>query len=349
MRYAQLWGHWLPALVVACAVSTTYADMELLVVDQGGDRVLKYSPTGQYIGVFATFPTANTPYGVDQSPDGNTIYVSEFSGGVYRFDKQGTPLDVGPLFSIGNFTSPVDRIYGISVSSAGNLHIGTQVAANTIGQVHRFTPAGTPLAGNGETGSRFTDNVSARVRFSTFDPEGNLWVSQTDLGAPTGNQVYKFNGTTGDLLATFDLDASTTANPEGWDLSFGPSFNPGGTQDLYVATLGGGVNRISIYEGATGASLGSIALSAGFAPSGVEVNRNNWGEMIITSMNNAGSRRFIINGDGTYTDAGAFLVGGPGGVVPSNLQSLRFVPEPSAMGMAVVGFVTLMHRCRRRR
>jgi len=56
MRYAQQpWGLWLPALVVvACVVSTTYADMDLLVVDQGGDRVLKYSPTGQYLGVSPT-------------------------------------------------------------------------------------------------------------------------------------------------------------------------------------------------------------------------------------------------------------------------------------------------------
>jgi hypothetical protein len=332
--------------------------MDLLVVDQGGDRVLRYSPTGQYLGIFSTYSGPETIYGIDQSPDGNTIYVSEFAGRAYRYDKQGNNLDGGnPFIGLGNFTSPVDRVYGMTVDPVGNLHFGTQDPTNTVGQTHRFTAAGAAMPGNGEIGSRYSDDVDARVRFVEFDAQGNLWASQTDKGLPNGNQIYKFHGpssaTPGDLIAAFDIDASTTANPEAWDLSFGPSFNAGGTKDLYVAVLGGGVSRLNVYEGTTGVSLGTITLT-GFNPSGVEVNRNNYSEMIVTSMTGGGSRRLIINGDGTYIDAGAFLVGGPNGPlvsdVPFNLQSLRFVPEPSAMiGMAAVGLVTLMsRRCRRR-
>ncbi len=96
--------------------------------------ILRFSPTGEFLGVAATGNGLTRPYGNAFGPDGN-LYVSSFrSNQILRFDgKTGQFLDVfasdnnGGLGSLNGLNGPNELLFGPD----GSLYVTTEGTANT--------------------------------------------------------------------------------------------------------------------------------------------------------------------------------------------------------------------------
>jgi len=309
-------------LLVSTAVQA--AVLDLLVADVTNNVIQRYNGlTGAYVGVFAS--GATRPVGVAWDSAGNLAVGWETNNAVNRYDGV-----TGALLNtwVSGF-SPA-RPNGVTVDAAGNLLVGRR----NNGPIVRYDVSGVASPGNGEGGANFTDAAAqagdsyGRLRHSTYGPDGNLYVSETDDGG--GNEFYKFNGTTGDFISSVGIN-------EGMQLVFGPSFNAGATSDLYLSDNGVGVK---VFEGSDLSLLATMAISA---PRGLAFNPNTAGQLIVVTGLGA-SNAISIPGDGTYSDLGAFLTGGP---ATSWMEStVFFVPEPATMSLLAIGGLLAIRRRR---
>jgi len=96
--------------------------------------VLKYSPTGDFLGVFASSPLLKRPYGIAFGPD-NKLYVSSFrTNQILRFDgTTGSFLDVFASDNNGGLgtTDGLNGPNGLLFGPDGSLYVTTQGSVNT--------------------------------------------------------------------------------------------------------------------------------------------------------------------------------------------------------------------------
>jgi para-nitrobenzyl esterase len=281
--------HWRGSVLAALGVAlgalapSARADLGLLVVSRSNSRVLHYDgATGAFKGVFLSAGTGGLTQPGDSliGPDGK-LYVSLLGqpGGVLRFDAStGAFVDAfvsglsggvsaigfGPdgnlygtlgasnlVFKANGATGTVLSLFGgggltgavgLTFGPDGNLYVGSFLT----NQVLRFNPttgafidvfATVPIAG-----------AAGNVGGVRFGPDGNLYVSLPNFG----NDIYRFNGTTGAPLGPF-IPAADLHPVQPRLFTWGPDGN------LYVTALG--TNEVLRYNGTTGAFIDHFAHS----------------------------------------------------------------------------------------
>jgi sugar lactone lactonase YvrE len=158
--------------------------------------VLRYSPTGQFLGVAASGNGLARPYGNAFGPDGN-LYVSSFrSNQILRFDgKTGAFLDVFASDNNGGFGSVngLNGPNGLLFTPDGSLYVTTQGSANdTAGnltfpstfssQVLRYTPEQVK-------GTQSTINPQVFIEQPALLPENPDFVSLLGLVLAPNNDI----------------------------------------------------------------------------------------------------------------------------------------------------------------
>jgi len=209
------------------ALALTFGPDGKLYAVSGG-HVRRYEPaTGALIDVFTNGRAPAEASGLLFGPDGH-LYVSSFDscvmdetgctgsrGEILRYDGQtGAFLGtfVGP--GVGGLSLPG----GLAWTPAGDLWV---TDAN-LGAVLRFrgparADAGAPAPAPGQAGAIFAARESTRPLALAVSPGGELFVSTTDAGGGGAGEVLRFNGTSGEWLATF---ATVEGGPRG--LAFFP-------------------------------------------------------------------------------------------------------------------------------
>ena len=152
------------------------------------------------------------------------------------------------------------------------------------------------------------------------------------------NQVLEFNGTTGGFDKVF-------ANaPGGFTLPLtGLVFGPSG--DLFVSTA---FDAVLDFNGTTGAFVGPFVLddtSRGFFPGGLVFGPN--GDLFVTDRSQSVGGVLEFNGttgrfDKTFVDSKSGGLLTPTGLVFGPSPSIS-VPEPSALSLMCLGFLSLAY------
>lgn len=211
------------------AVRSTVAPGTLIVTDNIGQSVRRFSTNGENLGILSTNGIAN-PVGVERDKAGN-IYIANYgSQNVNKYSAEGTFLGVfatvpsgqnpwglafdssGNLYvavvaggtvlkyapdgtSLGAFISGISDPNDVAIDSSGNVYVSTNAQG-----VRKFSPSGAslgqfaPVNGNG----------------LAFDPLGNLYIAQINGGqvrklSPTGVDLGAFfSGPNGPIDITFD-------------------------------------------------------------------------------------------------------------------------------------------------
>lgn len=229
--------------------------------------VLRYSPTGQFLGVAASGNGLTRPYGNAFGPDGS-LYVSSFrTNQILRYDgKTGAFLGVfasdnnNGLGAANSLNGPNNLLFG----SDGSLYVATEGTANdTSGnlafsfdsQVLRYSP-------NQVLGKESTTNPRIFISQPTPLPESQGFVSLLGLTqAPNkdilvsdfagGIRRYDLAGMLVDTLST-NYTATSPSNNYICALTFG-----GNSNDLYAVgfdTTQKNIGSVLAYNGAKGNS-----------------------------------------------------------------------------------------------
>ena len=308
----------LTILVLLSFRPNAHADM--LVSGFSGDSVYRFSPSGTYLGVFASHPTLmDGPTAMIYNTGGNLLVLNEFSHNVLKFD--GTTgafisefISPTTLGSAG-VTDPDD----MEIGPDGNLYVmshGSETA-----NIFKF---------NGSTGlylGIFAAKLPVRHQHGlAFGPGGNLYQGNVDSGL-----IDRFNGVTGATMGTL---TGFPVGPIG-DLVFGPSF-------LYVACGSGG--GLAQYDATSGAFIGYlVAPGAGNSFWGMTTDS---GILYASNLGTGEIREYDVT---TAAFLGDFIATGPGGfdllVMPA--------PEPGSAtlllgGLAALAIITRQRATRHR-
>jgi streptogramin lyase len=172
----------------------------------------------------------------------------------------------------------------------------------------------------------------------TFGPDGNIYVAN-------GNDIVRFNGTTGAFMNIF-VPAGSGGLSGGRDVTFGPDGN------LY-ATSSGTTGGVLKYNGTTGAFLGAFVGPGSdlFLPRGLTFGPD--GNLYVANFGGGDVDRFngttgafintFIAGSGPPPGSGT--LGGPTFLLFQEAASP--VPEPSAfvlVGLSLAGLITWQRR-----
>lgn len=237
---------------------------DLLIMDQGNDRVRKISPAGNFattaVGSTATqtaYVQVNTPLklGSFAVPAG----YSDFAAGTVSGCAVGASLTSGTVCSVQvtfqprlagarsaplNFTDVSGNVYtlpltGIGMASAASLLPGT---ISTI--------AGTGKAGASGNGAAATAAQLNRPSATVVDGQGNIYFADT-----ANNEVRKINASTGNISvvagtgsAGFSGDGSAAVSAQ---LNAPSGLAVDGAGNLYIADTGN--HRVRFVSAATGA------------------------------------------------------------------------------------------------
>ncbi len=173
--------------------------------EYGNAQILKYSPAGVSLGIFAT-NGLSIPQGVAVDGAGN-VYVADFSAGLLKFSPDGS-----------KFTKvlPSQYYFALAVDSSSDIYVANP-AFNSINLV---SPTGQqlPAPGSGSTGSGGLNMPEGLA----LDDAGNLYVA--NYGNATVER-FSADGSQRSVFATNSLDG-----PEG--IAFDGSGN------LYVVNNG---------------------------------------------------------------------------------------------------------------
>jgi DNA-binding beta-propeller fold protein YncE len=203
------------------------------------NQVMRYSPTGAFLGVFVTAGSGGLsgPAGLAFGPDRNLYVSSTNTNQVLRYSG-GTGAFLGAFASAASLTRPDGLAFrGGYLYVVGNLSYDVlRFDAATGAYVDDFVPAG-------RRGMSHPEDL-------TFGPDGNLYVSNY-----SDSSVLRYSGSDGSSLGAFVAPGSG-----GLSAPLGLRFGPDG--NLYVVSrYGNGVLR---YDGASGAFLDAfIPPSAG--------------------------------------------------------------------------------------
>ena len=193
-----------PAVLVAFALlaGSASAGQFLLIPESEADVVNMYDPfDGTFLGQFATVPllygTSATPINAVLGPD-SLVYVSDqVQDAVFRFDLQGTFVDVFADSSDG-----LDNVRGIAFRANGNLLVSHSPSGTTSDAVAEFAPDGTRLA-------------DAVVGVDPFDvyvlDDGRLLVS--DLAGTDAVRLYNADGSFVANVLTVSFPEQTQGDP----------------------------------------------------------------------------------------------------------------------------------------
>lgn len=200
----------------------------------GHENILQYSgTTGAFIGQFG--PAISFPLGGGFGPDGNFYATNSDTDTVLKLNGiTGAVINA-------TFSTSIENAAGLIFGPTGNLFV---VGSSSPGELHVI---------NGTTGAVITSIDAGGILNDpegiTLGPDGNLYVA-----GGGGNNVLKFNGTTGAFLGTF------VASGSGGLLSArGVAFGPDG--NLYVTSFS--TNQVLRYNGTTGAFMGVFASATG--------------------------------------------------------------------------------------
>ena len=204
---------------------------DLYVNDFNGSGILRYSPTGAFLGVFAS--TANIGQGVGLAFDSfGNLYTPVFNGSyVNRFSPTGTYLGVFASTIYGTGSAPT----GLAFDGSGNLYVSNSsgnVSSTAQGNIVEFSPTGAFLRVFASQGVNAPQGLA-------FDSVGDLYVTNLN------NDTITEYSPTGAYLGVF---AST-----GLDGPRSVAFDSVG--DLYVTNLNNGT--ITEYS-PSGAYLGVL-------------------------------------------------------------------------------------------
>ena len=172
-------------------------ELSLLAPDYPTDSaVLRFSPTGEFLGVAASGNGLSRPYGNAFGPDGN-LYVSSFrTNQILRFDgKTGAFIDVFASDNNGGFGSlnSLNGPNGLLFAPDGSLYVTTEGTVNnpdgTLGfayksQVLRYSPEQVAGLESTKTPTVFVDQPDLL-------PESPGFISLLGLAlAPDKNSLY---------------------------------------------------------------------------------------------------------------------------------------------------------------
>jgi streptogramin lyase len=279
--------------------------------------VLRYDgSTGAFKSVFVPTGsgTLTFPLGGTFGADGN-LYVSNSNNDrVLRYNGATGAF-------LNTFASMVDDAAGLAFGPDQNLYVAN---SSIPGSVTRL---------NGTTGAdmgQLTGGGLADPEGLVFGPDGNLYVANVG-----GNDIVRFNGTTGAFMDVF-VSAASGGLESPRDLAFGADGN------IYVTSSGttGGVLR---YSGATGAFMNAFVPPGGdlflprelvFGPDG-NLYVGNFGLGDILRYN--GSTGAFID---TFVATGSGGLGGPTFLAFRDAAS-GAVPEPAMTGLVGLGLVGL--------
>lgn len=242
--------------------------------------VLRYSPTGDFLGIAASGNGLTRPYGNAFGPDGN-LYVSSFrTNQILRFNgTTGEFLGVfasdnnNGLGSINGLNGPNGLLFG----SDGSLYVATQGTANDAlgnlvfpfeSQVLRYSLAQV-------AGTEPTTTPSVFISQPTPLPESFGFVSLLGLAEAPNNDILvsDFAGgirrydSTGRLIDTLSTNYTSTTPSNNFlgSLTFGSGDS---SNNLYVAGfdfINNNIGSLLAYNGATGTSTmftGSVFTSS---------------------------------------------------------------------------------------
>ncbi len=264
-RRGFLKGAFLIALMVLCwfAQPASAQRQNLFVLNNSSDslheKVLRYSATGELLGIFVSGPSLSAPSGnivFDQK--GNLYVPNRGNNTIHRFSSTGR--DLGVFASSGLFTP-----MGVAFDTDGAL-----IVCNYDGSLSRFSDSGTLLW-----------HVSTSLReliAIALDHDDNIYVSMSNTGPGTG--VFRFapDGSRQTLFAT------------------GSDFDPRGMafdqkDNLYVANAYN--NTVSRFA-RDGTSLGTFVTTGLNYPFGLAFDAS--GDLYVSNQVGRQIRRFSQTG-----------------------------------------------------
>ncbi|QDU59615.1 tRNA3(Ser)-specific nuclease WapA precursor [Planctomycetes bacterium Pan216] len=204
-------------------------DGNLYVSDAGNDRVLRYTPSGTFLDVFASGGGLDSSHGLVFGSHG-VLYVAGFlSDDVHQFD-----ATTGAW--LGNLSLPsTDGTSALAFGPDGWLYIAGFASSNVL-RYDPVTGVSETFVASGSGGLHGADGL-------TFGQDGNLYVASRYT-----DNVLRYDGLTGTFLDTFATGGGL-ADP------FGLDFGPDG--DLYVSNRGS--DNVLRYDGQSGQFLGVFA------------------------------------------------------------------------------------------
>ncbi|MBN4005790.1 scytonemin biosynthesis PEP-CTERM protein ScyF [Nostoc sp. LPT] len=303
-----------------------------------GDKIEKFSPSGQYIGAIGSGGTGPGQFDEPTTVDFNPITGDLYAGDVYnnrinQFDSQGNFIR---SFANGDFTPRVnDRIFfgpsGVTFDKTGNVYVGDFNGERIL----KFTPDGQQIGVIGGTlGTALGETQGvAGVRISPVS--GNIFLAdqynnRVQVLDPNGKPLYAFGSAgsgPGQLLQPIGIEVDDQEN-------------------VYVADS---INsRVQVFDknGNFLTSYGQPALDA----SGNPVPPPGLTDPPFGNPLDLTPGRFNWTG-GTALKDGKLYVGDffQGRVQVLNVEGTRKVPEPSsALGLALLGFGAATVRLRKR-
>jgi DNA-binding beta-propeller fold protein YncE len=177
-------------------------------------QILRYRPTGVFVGIFARGGTMNHPYAVVFGPDGNLYASGQNDDAVSRFNgKTGAFMDTFVPPGSGGLKTIRDLVFAPN----GDL----LVASRDTNSILRYSSTGQPL---GAFVAEKSGGLKKPIQLA-FGPDGDLYV-----GSSGNSAVLRYNGKTGKFIGVFvPTGDHGLASPSG--LAFDPT-----NGDLLVAS-----------------------------------------------------------------------------------------------------------------
>ncbi len=289
----------------------------------GHENILEYNATtGAFIGTFG--PVISFPLGGVFGPDGNFYATNSDNDTVLKLN--------GSTGAVINSTfGSAEDAAGLVFGPTGNLFVVGSTAPGLLSVLNGATGA---LITTVDAGGIMNDPEGV-----TRGPDGNIYVA--DAG---GNDVLKFNGTTGAFMGTF-----VAAGSGGLIGSRGVAFGPDG--NLYVTSFN--TNQVLRYDGTTGAFLGVFASATGGC-SGLSLPRDLTfgpdGNLFVGSFGSGDIFEYNGSTGACITDfipAGTGDLGGPTFLAFGEEATTTPVPEPASITLvasALAGLAALKRR-----
>lgn len=297
------------SLLIGVCLATSSVASDLVVVSNNTGKVLRYGPTGAFIGEFAGISGAR---GIADDGAGH-VYVSSANGSLAKYDEDGGLLDFVATSLFGSLAADSNQIVYV-----------TSFFDDSISAFDFSVSPPLSLGAFVASGSGGLDGPTAM----TFGPDEDLYVSSRISG-----QVLHYSGSSGAFLEVFATPGGN--GPQG--LTFGP----GG--DLFVAN--NSTDLVVRFDGTTGAALGAFATPTFDATDGMTPVFGPDGDLYVSGSYTSDSIERFDGTTGGFIEV--FVSSGSGGLdFPTQFI---FVPEPGRAAGELVAAAGLAAAARRRR